>query len=55
MNKSVLRFSLPSKKLCVLSQGPEIELRGENALGTRFASSSVALFFLIFRSEVLIL
>ena len=57
MSKSVLRISVPSKKLCVLSQGPEMELTGENSLGIRFASSSVALVFgfsfLIFRFEVL--
>lgn len=45
MNKSVLRISVPSKKLCISSQGPEVELTGDNSLGIRFASSSVALVF----------
>lgn len=56
---SVFRASVPSKKLCILSHGPEMELGGENSLGIRFASSSVALgfgvSFLIFRFEVLML
>lgn len=59
MNESVLRISVPSKKLCILFQGPEMELRGENSLGIRFAISSVALgfelSFLIFGYEVLML
>jgi len=59
MNKGVLRMSVPSKKLYALSQGPEMELIGENSPGIRLAGSSVALgfgfSFSIFRFEVFML